>query len=224
MPTSKRGRGARKGALTSEATLALRLPTPKAAKEKITERRKQLTAYQKYRGRLMQLFRRCASGEIKSEEFYDDLPKYWAGYLNNRLQGSGWERRGKDSDFQSLSQSFIKIVESSEEDRDDTVIEEIDKLKKKNAPARKAFLSEMLCLRFPDRYPVLNKPVQAYLKSVKFKAPQGSTEGARYIDLAKKLRISLIRTKGYPAKSLAELDAVIWLKFGPKPVGRISEA
>lgn len=49
---------------------------------------------------------------------------------------------------------------------------------------------------------------------VKFKAPRGASEGARYVDLAKKLRFSLLQNPKHPAKNLAEIDAVIWLAFG----------
>jgi hypothetical protein len=52
----------------------------------------------------------------------------------------------------------------------------------------------------------LNQPVQDYLKAVKFKAPRGASEGARFIDLAKKLRSSLLQNPGHPAKNPAELD------------------
>lgn len=74
----------------------------------------------------------------------------------------------------------------------------------------------MLCLEYPDQYPVLNKPVHNYLKSIKFNAPRGASEEARYIDLAKKLRYSLLQNPNHPARNLAELDTVIWLAFGKK--------
>jgi hypothetical protein len=74
----------------------------------------------------------------------------------------------------------------------------------------------MLCLRFPEEYPVLNQPVQAYLRAVEFKAPRLASEGARFIDLAKKLRFSLLNDPDHPAKNLAELDTVIWLAYGKK--------
>jgi hypothetical protein len=43
--------------------------------------------------------------------------------------------------------------------------------------------------------------------------PRRSSEGARYFDLAKKLRESLRQNPNYPAKNLAVLDTVIWRKY-----------
>ena len=77
-------------------------------------------------------------------------------------------------------------------------------------------MSEMLCLRFPKEYPLLDTPVKKYLKSVAFKAPRTASEGASFIHLAKTLRSSLLDDPGYPAKNLAELDTVIWLVFGKR--------
>ena len=72
----------------------------------------------------------------------------------------------------------------------------------------------MLCLQFPADYPVLNKPVAKYLSAVKFKAPRKASEGVRYVDLAKKLRFSLLQNPDYPAQNLAELDVIIWKEHG----------
>jgi hypothetical protein len=141
-------------------------------------------------------------------------PSLWSASVGNRLQGAGWERQGKASDFQALSQSFLRILETSDADRDDVVVEEIDDLRENGVSTRGAFLSEMLCLAFPRDYPVLNTPVRDYLKAIKFRAPRGATEGARYLDLAKKLRLSLLQNPEHPAKSIAELDTVIWRVFG----------
>ena len=77
----------------------------------------------------------------------------------------------------------------------------------------------MLCLRFPKEYPVLNQPVQDYLKAVKYKAPRGASEGARFFFLAQTLRSSLLQNPDHPAKDLAELDTVIWLAYGKKNDG-----
>lgn len=194
--------------------VALKLPKPAGTKRQVKFRRGQLAAYKRHQNSLIRLFRKCASGQIDAAEFYAQLPTYWSHELGDRLQGSGWERKGKDSDFGALSRSFMRILDAAEEDRDDVVREEIDALRQEGVVTRKAFLSEMLCLRFPEEYPVLNKPVQNYLAAVKFRAPRGASEGSRYIDLARKLRYSLLQNPGHPAQNLAELDAVIWLAFG----------
>lgn len=196
--------------------VAFKLPKPAGTKKQIDIRRKQLAAYKKNRAGLIRLFRRCAEGKISSTQFYEQLPEYWSYERGDRLQGAGWERQGKNSNFIALSEGYLRILDATDEDRDDVVAEEIDALHKQRVVTRKAFLSEMLCLQFPGDYPVLNQPVQDYLESVKFKAPRGASEGARYLDLAKKLRFSLLQNPDHPAKNLAELDTVIWLAFGEK--------
>ncbi|MEA3429348.1 MAG: hypothetical protein U9Q84_09125, partial [Thermodesulfobacteriota bacterium] len=184
--------------------------------EAVKVRRKQLKAYRTKRKGLIGLFKRCANGAIVSSTFYDQLPNYWSYEIGNRLQGRGWERQGKSANFKLLSESYLRLLASHEGDRDDSVADEIDRLADQDVPARKAFLSEMLCLEFPQEYPVLNDPVHEYLKHIKFQAPRGSSEGAKYIDLAKKLRFSLIQNPDHVAKNIAELDAVIWLAYGKK--------
>jgi len=195
-------------------TISLKLPTPSDIYELLKARRKQLRTYLKNKDALLALFRSCASEEIDSLDFYEQLPSLWSWEVGNRLQGEGFERLGKASDFQALAKSFLRILESSDADRDDVVVAEIDDLSANRVPTRKAFLSEMLCLAFPNDYPVLNKPVRNYLKAIKFNAPRGITEGGKYLDLAKKLRSSLIQNPKHPAKNIAELDTVIWRVYG----------
>jgi len=213
---SRRPKGSKKEKGLVATLVPLDLPRPRGMKERIESRRKNLAVYKKQRNGLTALFRRCARGQIKSGSFYQELVKHWGPEIGDRLQGRGWEINGKHSDFSALSQSFVKILDAADDDRDDVVREEIDRLKEQDVPTRGAFLSEMLCLRFPEEYPVLNQPVQAYLRAVEFKAPRLASEGARFIDLAKKLRFSLLNDPDHPAKNLAELDTVIWLAYGKK--------
>jgi len=193
--------------------VAFNLPRPQGMRKAINRRRIQLATYNEHKEGLIGLFRRCSNRNITSNQFYEQVPNFWSYELNDRLQGSGWERKGKDSNFRELSESYIRILDATDEDRDDVVAEEIDSLEEMGVSTRGAFLSEMLCLQFPNEYPVLNKPIKNYLKSVNFKAPRGASEGVRYIDLAKKLRTSLLHNPNHPAKNLAELDTVIWLAF-----------
>jgi HKD family nuclease len=190
----------------------LELPKPKGAKKQIRIRREKLDAYAKKRKGLIGLFRRCADRQVSSAQFYEQLPQHWSNALGDRLQGTGWEIHGKKADFQALSKSYLKILDATDEDRDDIVAEEIDALRKQRVPTRRAFLSEMLCLEFPEEYPVLNTPVEDYLRAVNYKFVRGASEGSGYIELAKKLRYSLLHNPGHPAKNLAELDTVIWLE------------
>jgi hypothetical protein len=210
--TKHRGSGSPTGA----PPMTLGLPSPPGMEKRIESRRKNLANYQKQRKELERLFRRCARNEVSSEKFYQILPTYWSWRVGDRLQGAGWEIKGKHSDFQTLSQSFVSIVDATDEDRDDVVSEEIDQLCEKKVPTRGAFLSEMLSLRFPSEYPVLNEPVWEYLKAEEYKAPRNSSEGANFIFLAKALRASLLQNPKHPARNLAELDTVIWLTYGKK--------
>lgn len=193
---------------------SLTLPLPIGALEHVKKRRKKLKKHKQYEEELHKLFASCAEGKITSAEFYSRLPKLWSWENGNRLQGMGWERQGKASDFKELSKSFMKILRAEDFERDDVTVREIDRLKNLKVSTRKAFFSEMLCLTFPQRYPVLNKPVQEYLKAISFRAPKGASEGAGYLDLARKLRSSLAQNPDHPAKSLGELDTVIWLEYG----------
>lgn len=190
--------------------ITFKLPRPSKTAQLLRDRRKQLAAYAERRNGLMQLFRSAANGKITSQQFFVELPEHWSMEKGNRLQGKGWERMGKHADLQELAASFVTILDADKRDRDDVVRVELDHLDARGNSARKAFLSEMLCLRFPNEYPVLNDPVRQFLAKNRFTAPRGSSEGARYIDLAKKLRMALRVNPDYPAKNIAELDLLIW--------------
>lgn len=215
-----RGRqGARKRGSSprgSGAVVDLILPTPPGMTAELKKRRSQLSAYKKHRAGLIRLFKKCASGKIASHEFYDQLPAHWSYELDNRLQGRGWEISGKNSDFQALSKSYIRILKTAQVDRDDIVVQEIDSLAKQGVETRRAFLSEMLCLEYPDEFPVWAKPVRDFLSQINFRPPRRASEGVRYLDLAKKFRLALMENPRHPANNLAELDMVIWLAYGRK--------
>ena len=196
------------------SVISLELPNPPGSKRQVEIRREQLNAHKKLKSDLKNYFMMCSKGEISSSEFYGLLPSVWSNESGNRLQGFGWERRGKGSNFIELSNSFIKILNSKSGDRDDIVVQELDRLEISKNSARRAFFSEILCLTFPDKYPVLNKPVYNYIENIGFRAPKGASKGAVYLDLAKKLRTSLAQNPKHPAKNLAELDTVIWLEYG----------
>jgi len=218
------GRGGRKKSKSGGPDgpiVDLWLPRPSGMQRTLEVRRAQMASYAKHREGITDLFERCASGAITSARFYEELPKHWDGKLGDRLQGDGWARQGKRANFRQLAKSFLKIVAASKSERDDVVREQIDYLHDQKNSARTSFLSEMLCLRFPKDYPVVNDPVKAYLKRIKFRAPRGASEGARYIDLAKKLRASLQQNPDHPAKNIAELDTVIWLRFKKKKNARV---
>ncbi|NMW30454.1 hypothetical protein HKD42_00035 [Altererythrobacter sp. RZ02] len=193
------------------------LPRPRGSAAAVRARRKILLEYGRNRDDLISLFRQCADGRISSAAFYRDLPNFWGGGAGGRIQGKGWERQGSRANFQSLAKSFVRVLDAKDGDRDDVVVAEMDRLARLKNPARKAFFSEMLCLEFPEKYPVLNKPVQRYLSDIRFRGAFGLSEGGRYLDLALRLRLSLKQNPKHPAKSLAELDTVIWTEYPPTP-------
>jgi hypothetical protein len=203
-------KGSKKNELSNAPVSAFPLPHPRNIGQLIRDRRAQLEAYKENQEGLIGLFRRCADGEITSPQFYEELPDYWGYEKGDRLTGKGFAISAKHSDFQALSLSFLKIIDAADEDRDDIVRKEIDRLHDLGVPTRKAFLSEMICLMFPDRYPVWNGPVREYLRHVGFTAPRGASEGVCFVDLTKKLRVSIHENRDHPAKNLAELDLVIW--------------
>ena len=97
---------------------------------------------------------------------------------------------------------------------DRIVRQEIDMLSRAGNPVRGAWMSEMLCHYMPDRYPLLNQPVNDWLKLKRWRAQRGSSEGSAYIELARKLR-EVVRQNEDGPRNLAELDAVIWLSVNP---------
>lgn len=206
--------GAGKKTSTQEFMDTLKLPHVDDANKLIRKRRKQLVNYRRHQAGLEKLFRDCAARRVTSLQFYKSLPRFWSWEEETRLQGLGWEIKGKHSNFQQLSASFLRIVDARDADRDDIVAEEIDRLEEIEVPTRAAFLSEMLCLKFPDLYPVKNKPVLQFLADISFAGPRGATEGARYVDLSQRLRMSLKANPQHPAKTLAELDTIIWAAYG----------
>ena len=205
--------GNRKALGGSLSAKALELPQPLGTQRQVDNRRALLRRYAKQRAGLTKLFRECAKGNVTSTGFYEELPRYWSHEQGTRMQGAGWERQGKGTKFNVLAQSFVRVLDAAAQDRYDVVRAEIDTLRVRRIRARRAFLSEMLCIQFPDLYPVVNQPVKDYLSDVGYRPPAGASEGARYIDLAQRLRLSLQKNPKHPAKNIAELDTVIWLKY-----------
>lgn len=149
----------------------------------------------------------------KNINFYNELTSLIKMKNRTRLQGPGWERTGRNSRFDELCRSLVSIFDA-EEKRDEIVAKEICRLKGARVSTRKGLLSEILCLCFPEEYPLFNAPVEAWLESEHFHFSKRKNEGQKYIYLTKKLREQLKHeqsTSQYPAKNIAELDALIWL-------------
>lgn len=204
----------KKNKSNKKTVIDIYLPEPEDTKTLLIKRRKQLRSHKKVQQEFISLITKCSKSKLSSKRFYEELPNVWGYDVGNRLQGFGYEISGKHSDFRELSRSFLNIYNADITEMDDCVTEEIDRLHALNVPTRGALLTEFLCLTFPNRYPVLNKPVKRYLSEIKFKSPRGASEGSKYIDLAKKLRASLKQYPNHPAVNLAELDTIIWRVYG----------
>jgi hypothetical protein len=192
----------------------LPLPRPRGTGKVIEKRSEQMAAFSEIRQQLTNLFKQSAKGAISNPKFLERLRGIW-GTHRSRFQGKGWERTGSSSDFKLFSQALLTVLKNPESIRDEIVAEQIDNLLDEGVTTRGALFSEMLCHFFPHLYPVLNGPVTKWRMKAGLRPPRGASQGAKYIDLAKKLRIALLLQPGHPAKNLAELDAVIWLSENP---------
>lgn len=190
------------------------LPDVHDARRLLAVRRAHMKAYEKNRVAIERLFRKCANKDLTNAQFYEALPELWGYKAKNRLQGAGWERMGKNTNLREACASFVRILDAGDHERDDVVVREIDRLQRLKVSVRRAFLSEMLCLRYPSLYPVLNAPIDDFIKEKGFKAAWGSSQGSRYLALATWLRASLDRHPDYPARNLSELDTLLWATYG----------
>jgi hypothetical protein len=178
--------------------------------EKIQARRKQQASFERIRERMSNLIKDCADGKLANAAFYGQMMVLWGNHLS-RFQGRGFEIKCKHTDWQGVCKSVSAILSRKDsEDLDGEVRREIDRLANAKNAARAAWLSEMLCHYFPDRYPLVNRPINAWLRREKYRAPLKASEGARYIDLALKLRSALKTKRTNGARDLAELDHGIW--------------
>lgn len=197
----------------------LSLPSIKGLKglnSVLTSRREKMRLFKQEKAALVRLFRKSALtktwGDKQNLEFYEELRSHWFfGDGGSRFQGAGWERQGRASNFREFSNSLVRVLAAEETARDQVVVHEIDRLANLKIATRRALFSEMLCQFFPERYHVINKPVSDWLNSKDASISRRATEGVEYIRSARLLRTALNSVQGYPAKNLAELDAVIWL-------------
>ncbi|QXH59363.1 phospholipase D family protein [Pseudomonas azerbaijanorientalis] len=202
---------------SKEQVLDLQLPSPSelpGLKKILRERREQMRQFQQTKIALESLFRTAAAtprwSAQRNEAFYDGLNALWSIGRGNRFQGSGWERRGKGSDFREFARSLIRVLDAENISRDEVVTREIDRLDVVGVSTRGALFSEMLCQFFPASYHLIDRPISDWLSETGV-APSGGTEGNRYLQSARLLRVALQSTEDYPAKNLAELDVIIWL-------------
>ncbi len=178
----------------------------------LKSRRAQVRAFSKIKRRLRKVFAMGASGDLSKNEVFESAMALW-GRAECRFQAPGWERRGKGSKWKAFCIELEKIFAAPITARDDAVSAAIDSLFRQGISMRGAFLSEMLCQFYGDRYPVKTGPVKWWLKKIKYHDTKGASEGARYINLAKSMRTAI--AKHPRVKNLAELDLLIWAKSNP---------
>jgi len=205
---SRSGRRAKANDASQQFISQIALPTFPGQTAVIRKRRNKKKKFDEIRARLVSGIHRCAAGRMSNKKFYDFLQDTWGSHPS-RVQGWGWQVTGQRSDFRALCRGLVAIINSGPEGRDYEIVRVIDDLAKRGVPTRRSLLSELLCLLFPDRYPILNKPVANYVRSF-VKAPRGSSEGEHYLHLTLSLRAALQDNPRYPAKNLLELDGMIW--------------
>jgi hypothetical protein len=196
-----------------QPVISLILPSGRDISAAVKRRKSQQKAFSNIKNKLKVLINKCAQGKISNARFYQEMMSLW-GKHSSRFQGRGFEIRGKHSDWKATCKSLSKIIAKSDSYSelalDSLVRKEIDHLAEVQNPNRKAWLSEMLCHFFPEKYPIINDPVEAWLSHNKYRGPHNASDGARYIDLSIKLREALANNKKHSALNLAELDHAIW--------------
>ena len=155
---------------------------------------------------------RCAKLNSRSgdSEFWASFWGLWGDH-SSRFQGSGIQYKGKSAKWHQACAALVRILVAGSNSLalDSIVSREIDDLAEQKNPMRGAWLSEMLCHYFPERYPIKNQPVKKWLAKNKLRGRKGATEGQRYVELAQQLRLA-VRTRPAGARNLAELDGAIW--------------
>lgn len=204
------------------AVFELVLPDPLTLERSaavLIRRRQQMFSFKTVKPDLESLFRTTAASRTwnpsRNLGFYTTLNALWSFDIGSRFQGRGWERQGRGSNFKELAKSLVRILDAQYVSRDRVVRVEIDRLHSIGLTTRGALLSEMLCQFFPKQYHVLNEPVRDWLRDSGLDRVRSATEGENYIRCARLFRIALDRTEDYPAKNIAQLDALIWLESNP---------
>jgi hypothetical protein len=196
-------------------TAKLKLPSNAAYKQAVRIRRKKQDAFREIQGRLLKDARKCAAQTLDDKAFWRSFWEVWSNH-DSRFQGNGIQITGSRARWSQACQALLLILNVAKtgprlEELDGVVCKEIDKLKRLGNPARRAWLSEMLCHSLPEFYPVWNSPVTKWLRFKKWTGRRGLSEGNRYIELANLLR-QISASKPAGVRNLAELDGLIWLR------------
>jgi hypothetical protein len=208
----------KKSASSKSAIGKLFMEMPNYDKKLIEARREQMRNHQTVRKQLKKLIKQCADGKVDNDEFYVEFNKLWSwknenegNGVGNRFQDKGWVRKCKSSDFQKLCCAIQKVFNAPSTEKDSMVANQIDWLRECREMTWRSVFSEMLCQEYPDKYPLLNGPIEEFLRDNQFRSARGASEGSKYIDLSMKLRELL--AKQSKIKNLAELDVLIQAKY-----------
>lgn len=173
----------------------------------LNKRRVTIRAFNSSRHDLTKLFSTGAGGALANDKIYERFMRTWGRYL---IQGPQWTMKGKKSNWRRFARGIMKILQAKDLERDNAVKSVIDDFAARGLPTRKSLLTELLCTYYPKRYPIINKPVKLWSKDNKYDTPWGSSEGAKYIDMAIKMRLALANSG---VANLFELDLLIWSKY-----------
>jgi hypothetical protein len=204
------GKGVKKGLGAEDApVMPLALPDRAAGDQSIRGRRRQIKIFDaKRQEKLLRVFRRRVANQVSDEYVYGKLGELWEPSI---FQEGPWKLHAKNSDWGAFARAFVAACDASDEKRDGVVQSQLDRLANAKVPTRRAVFTELLCRYFPDAYPLLNTPVEEWVRMTGYKAPYGVSYGTKYLFLAKTLRAALAqKPKGYPARNMAELDLYIW--------------
>ncbi|MBR3071373.1 phospholipase D family protein [Fibrobacter sp.] len=202
----------------NEKVFDVRLPQNSESRKWLEGRRKQMKVFKRYKAKLFDLMKENAAGRLSNKKFWEDFCEIWHARFDEenqfRFQNNGVERSCSKANWHEATNAFMFIYKKSEKcsvfELDKIVAEQIDRLKRKKNPARKAWLSEMLCQFFPNTYPLLDDPVNQWVKNIGWKLDRGGSEGKKYIDLATRLRSVVKENKPF-VNNLAELDILMQL-------------
>jgi hypothetical protein len=189
-----------------------KLPKGSVYAHKVKQRRAAQATFGEIAPVLHAAMRKCASGTMSNKAFWRTFWETWSKHTS-RFQGHGLEISGKAANWRQACAALVRVLDRAGKvdtaALDHLVSVEIDRLGQASNPTRGAWFSEMLCHFLPKHYPLLNGPVKYWLRANKWRPRRGATEGQRYIELARKLRVAL-GSKPAGARDLAELDLAIW--------------
>lgn len=205
-----------------EKVFDVRIPHGEESVKILKGRRKQMEVFKTKKTKILEMMKQNSSGELSNKKFWSTFHGLWHCRFDEpdefRFQGNGIERTCANANWREATTAFLTIFEKHRNgnifELDKVVAEQIDALKEKKNPARKAWLSEMLCQFFPDAYPLLDDPVKNWVKKIGWEIDRGGTEGKKYVDLATRLRSVVKENKPF-VNNLAELDALMWLNENP---------